>query len=152
MNTDTGHFSLTRTLPLTPERLWHILTDAKMREAWGAPAEGMLLEVETQDFRVGGLETHRCGPAEAPEFTVDTRWYRVDAPSDAVFTETVHAGGATIAATLVTYRVTPNEAGSRLDVAVAVSSFVGPEGMDEFQAGWEAGLANLEALAEKTGV
>lgn len=147
MTTDTGHFELTRTLPLTPDRLWHVLTDAKMREAWGAPGKGMVLTVETSNFQVGGLETHRCGPADAPEFTVSTRWYRIDAPNDAAFTETVHVGGDTIATTLVTYRVTAEGAESRLDVSVAVSSFVGPDADDEFKAGWEAGLSNLQALA-----
>lgn len=149
MTTDTGSFDLARDLPLTPDRLWHVVTDAKMRERWGAPGEGMVLEVDKTDFRVGGHEMHRCGPKEAPEFTVDTRWYRIEAPSDAVFTETVHADGMTMATTLVTYRITPQGSGARLDVHVAVSSFVGAEGMDEFRAGWEAGLTNLAALAER---
>jgi len=151
MSTDTGTFSLTRSLPLNPELLWHVLTDAKQREAWGAPGEGMVLEVTKTDLQVGGHESHRCGPADAPEFTVYTRWYRLDGPTDAVFTETVHAGGAAIATTLVTYLVTPEGAGARLDVAVAVSSFVGPDGLADFKQGWEAGLANLEALAAKMG-
>ncbi|WP_299613370.1 SRPBCC domain-containing protein [uncultured Tateyamaria sp.] len=149
MSTDTGHFELTRTLPMTPDKLWHVLTDAKMRETWGAPEEGMVLTMEVSDFRVGGSETHRCGPADAPDFTVDTRWYRIDAPHDAAFTETVHIGGDTIATTLVTYRLSAEGTGSRLDVAVAVSSFTGPDADGEFKAGWEAGLANLEALVAK---
>lgn len=151
MSTDTGSFALNRTFPLTPDRLWHVMTDARMRGTWNAPGPDMVLEVVRAGFEVGGQETHRCGPAEAPDFTVDTRWYRIDAPHDAVFTETVHAEGATMATTLVTYRLSPDGAGTRLDVAVAVSSFVGPEGLAEFQAGWEAGLTNLDALAAKLG-
>ena len=149
MSTDTGHFDLTRTLPLTPDRLWHLLTDGQMREIWGAPEEGMVLVMDTSDLRVGGFETHRCGPADNPDFTVDTRWYRIDGPHDAAFTETVNIGGAAIATTLVTYRVAAEGTGSRLDVSVAVSSFTGPDADGEFKAGWEAGLANLEALAIK---
>ncbi|MCB4380009.1 hypothetical protein FZX02_05975 [Synechococcus sp. MU1644] len=149
MTTDTGHFELTRTFPLTPDRLWHVLTDAEMRGTWNAPGEGMVMTLQTSDFRVGGLETHHSGPADAPEFTVDTRWYRIDGPHDAAFTETVNMGEGAIATTLVTYRITPDGAGSKLDVAVAVSSFAGPDADGEFKAGWEAGLANLEALAAK---
>lgn len=149
MTTDTGSFTLTRTLPLTPDRLWHVLTDAQMRESWGAPGDGMVLTMVRADLRVGGLETHRCGPAENPEFTVDTRWYRIDGPNDAVFTETVIIGGAAIATTLVTYRVTGTDTGAQLDITVAVSSFSGPDADDEFKAGWQAGLSNLEALAAK---
>lgn len=149
MSTDTGHFDLSRTMPLTPDRLWHLLTDARMRETWGAPEEGMVLVMESSDFRVGGHERHRCGPADTPDFTVDTRWYRIDGPHDAAFTETVNIGGAAIATTLVTYRVTPESSGSRLDVSVAVSSFTGPDADGEFKAGWEVGLSNLEALATR---
>jgi len=147
MTTDTGHFDMTRTFPLTPDRLWHLLTDPGMRERWGAPGEGMVMTAETSDLRVGGHERHRCGPADAPEFVVDTRWYRIDAPHDAAFTETVHIGADTIATTLVTYRVTADAQGSQLDVSVAVSSFVGPDADGEFEAGWHAGLTNLAALA-----
>ncbi|GGX59492.1 hypothetical protein GCM10007385_30850 [Tateyamaria omphalii] len=149
MTTDTGHFELTRTFPLTPDRLWHVLTDAEMRGTWNAPGEGMVMNLQTSDFRVGGLETHHAGPADTPEFTVDTRWYRIEGPHDAAFTETVNMGGAAIATTLVTYRISAEGDGTRLHVSVAVSSFAGQDADGEFKAGWEAGLANLEALAAK---
>lgn len=154
MTTDTGHFELTRAMPLAPDKLWHLLTDGEMREAWGAPEEGMVMVMvmDKSDFRVGGHETHRCGPADNPEFTVDTRWYRIDGPHDAAFTETVIIEGSAIATTLVTYRVAAEGTGSRLDVSVAVSSFTGPDADGDFKAGWEAGLSNLEALATKMAV
>ncbi|THH36077.1 hypothetical protein E4Z66_13540 [Aliishimia ponticola] len=149
MTTDTHQFDLHRSLPVPPERLWQLLTDAKLREQWGAPSEGTVLTVITSDLRVGAEERHRCGPADAPEFEVTTRWYRLDAPHDAVFTETVHVAGETIATSLVTYRVSPEAGGARLSVTVAVSSFVGPEAGAEFHSGWEAGLNNLAALAAR---
>lgn len=149
MTTDTGHFELTRTFPLTPDRLWHVLTDTEMRSTWNAPGEGMVMNLQTSDFRVGGLETHYAGPANNQEFTVDTRWYRIDGPHDAAFTETVNMGGTAIATTLVTYRIAAEGDGTHLHVSVAVSSFAGPDADGEFKAGWEAELANLEALAAK---
>lgn len=149
MNTDTGAFDLERTLPLAPEQLWHVLTDATMRERWGAPGADIIMKVVNADFTVGGIERHICGPADAPEFEVETRWYRIEAPSDAAFTETVEIGGGAIATTLVTYRIAPKDAGSQLFVHVAVSSFCGPDAALEFKEGWMGGLANLEALAEE---
>jgi len=149
MTTDTGAFELHHTFAITPDQLWHLLTDTRMREAWGAPSEDMVLHMEVEDLRVGGIERHRCGPKDAPEFEVETRWYRLDGPSDAAFTETVEIGGAAIATTLVTYRVAKTDAGSELFVHVAVSSFTGPDADGEFKQGWEGGLASLQALAAK---
>ncbi|ROU02466.1 SRPBCC domain-containing protein [Histidinibacterium lentulum] len=144
MTTDTDHFTLSRHLPLPPDRLWQVLTDARAREHWGAPTEGMVLSVEVTDLREGGLERHRCGPAEAPDFIVDTRWYRLDPPSLAVFTETLRFEGMTVGTSLVTYALTPQDGGTALDLAVSLSSFSGPEATADFRLGWEGGLANLD--------
>ena len=145
MTTDTDTFTFTRDMPLPPDRLWHLMTDAKAREAWGAPGDETL-DVVKAETRVGGIERHRCGPVENPEFEVETRWMRLEGPSDAVYTEQIEAGGMALGASLVTYNLAPKGTGTALAVTVAVSSFVGPEMMDEFRAGWEGGMANLDKL------
>ncbi|MEL7461844.1 MAG: SRPBCC domain-containing protein [Pseudomonadota bacterium] len=147
--TPTKTLDFTRDLPLDPDRLWPVLTEPEHRETWGAPEEGMVLTMENADTREGGRERHRCGPAEAPDFLVETRWYRLAAPDLAVFTETLFVGDDRIFTSLVTYSVTPEGTGSRLQVAVAVSSFTGPEAFDEIEQGWMGGLANLDALVER---
>jgi uncharacterized protein YndB with AHSA1/START domain len=146
MKTDTDTFTYTRDMPLSPDRMWHLITDAGMRERWGAPGDAVL-ETITADTRVGGVERHRCGPADNPEFEVETRWFHFDAPGHAVFTEQIEAGGMALGASLVTFRIEADGSGSKVAVTVAVSSFVGPEMIAEFQAGWDGGMANLEALA-----
>ena len=147
MPLDTNSFDLNRTLPLPPDRLWALLTDPKHRENWGTPSPEMVLEVEKSDLRVGGHERHRCGPAEAPMFFVDTRWYDLAGPERAVFTETLEFEGAAVGTSLVTYALTANGSGTDLAITVAVSSFTGPEALGEFKEGWEGGLASLEAYA-----
>lgn len=146
MTTDTDTFTFTRRMPLAPDRMWALMTDPKKREAWGAPGDEVL-ETLSADTRVGGTERHRCGPAENPEFEVETRWFHLDAPTNAVFTEQIEAGGMALGAALVTYRITPEDAGSQVAITVAASSFVGPEMIAEFRSGWEGGLANLDTLA-----
>ena len=144
MALDTGSFDMRRRLPLPPDRLWTLLTNPRHRERWGAPSEGTVLVMERDDLRVGGVERHRCGPEEAPEFRVETRWYHLASPERAVFTETVEAGGESLFTSLVTYLVEPTGGGSDFQVTVAVSSFVGPEALADVRAGWEGGLTNLE--------
>ncbi|MEM6305576.1 MAG: SRPBCC domain-containing protein [Pseudomonadota bacterium] len=146
MTTDTNHFTLTRDYPLPPEKMWHLMTDADMRSKWGAPEEGMILEVTANDLQVDGIEWHRCGPAENPEFEVETRWMRLDGPEHAVFTEMIQAGGARLGASLVTYRITADGSGSKVDIAVSASSFVGEGITEEIMQGWQGGIANLDKL------
>jgi len=150
--TDTKTLEFSRNLPLSPDRLWPLLTEAAHREKWGAPEEGMVLQVERADTREGGTERHRCGPADNPEFLIDTNWYRLAAPDLAVFTETLVMGEDRIFTSLVTYAVTASGDGATLDVTVAISSFVGDGAFDEVAQGWEGGLANLVAYAAKQGV
>ncbi|MBD3664054.1 SRPBCC domain-containing protein [Sulfitobacter aestuariivivens] len=146
MSTDTDTFTYARTYPLPSKRMWHLMTDPTMREKWGVPDDGMVMKVVTSDLRVGGVDHHRCGPADNPEFEVETRWYRLDGPSDAVFTETITAGGARLGASLVTYNIAGDGTGSTVKVTVAVSSFVGPDMIAEFNAGWTGGMESLDRL------
>ncbi|PJI92857.1 uncharacterized protein YndB with AHSA1/START domain [Yoonia maricola] len=148
MPLDTKSFDLHRTLPLSPAKLWELMTDAHHREKWGGPDDQTVLVVDVADVRVGGEDRHRCGPAEAPEFEVTTRWYDLTAPERAVFTETLIFGGEAVCTSLVTYNLEAAGKGTRLGVTVAVSSFSGPETLGEFQNGWDGGLTNLENYAQ----
>lgn len=149
MTLDTAHFQLERRFDISVDQLWHLLTDPHMRERWGAPEPGMVMTAVKEDLRVGGLEQHVAGDPANPDFEAATRWYRLDGPSDAVYTETISAQGTTFATSMITYRVAPEGSGSALAVDVLVSSFTGPETLNDFQKGWEGGLSNLQALAEE---
>jgi len=149
MSLDTKSFDMHRALPLSPDRLWDVLTDPKLREHWNGPDAQTMLVTETADLRVGGLDRHRFGPADAPEFVVDTRWYDLTQPIRAVFTETLIFGGATACTSLVTYSLEAAGKGTELSVTVAVSSFTGPETLEEVRHGWNGGLDNLALYAAK---
>lgn len=148
MALDTASFDMTRTLPLPPARLWEVITDAAHRASWASPETGMTLDVDAADVRVGGRDRHRYGPKDAPEFEVETHWYDLSGPDRAVFTETLIAGGAAICMSLVTYGLTAEGDGTVLEVTVAMSSFTGPDTLEEYRVGWEGGLSNLEAHAK----
>ncbi|MDX8347888.1 SRPBCC family protein [Cognatiyoonia sp. IB215446] len=147
MTLDTKSFDMHRTLPLSPAKLWEVLTDPKHREKWGGPDADTVLIVDRADLRVGGQDRHRCGPADAPEFVIDTRWYDLTAPDRAVFTETLVIGNEAMCTSLVTYALTAEGMGTRLSLTVAVSSFSGREALAEFQQSWQGGLDNLERYA-----
>lgn len=144
MTTDT--FTYTRDVALPPARMWPLLTTPEMRATWGAPDDGMTMHTVSSDVRVGGVDHQRCGPQDAPDFEQHTRWYHLEEPTNAVYTEVIEAGGMSLGASLVTMHLTPNGSGATLSVTVAVSSFVGPEMIAEFKGGWDGSMANLDRL------
>jgi uncharacterized protein YndB with AHSA1/START domain len=148
MTAPIATFRLTRTIAAEQDRLWHLLTDAKSREIWGGPSDDVVLVLDTTDLREGGQERHRCGPADNPEFTVDTHWYHIDTPTRACFTETVIAGGQRFGVSLVTYVLEPDGPVTTLTVDVAVASMTGEDMQDDFQTGWTSGLDRLERLIQ----
>ena len=146
--TDTTQFQFDRDIAAKPDRLWHLLMDPDARSAWGAPSDDHVLVVDSHDVRVGGTDTHRCGPKDNPEFEVETRWYHIDAPNRACFTENLVVGGKALSVSLVTYTVAASDKGAHLNVDVSVSSHIGPEMLDEYQAGWTSGFNRLMKLIE----
>ena len=138
-----GVVRLDRRFATTPERLWQVLTDPELRTRWGAPSDDAVLILTQSDLREGGQDHHRCGPKEAPEFEVWTRWYRLDAPTLACFTETIEAGGMIHATCLVTYMLGTEGAETTLGVDIAVSAFSGEEVIGDVEAGWTSALARL---------
>ena len=143
MPLDTKSFDLFRSLPLSPERMFNVLTQAKYRDAWNGPDADTPVETVSSDLRVGGEDLQRCGPADAPAFEVTTKWYHLAAPERVVYTETLFFGGEAACTSLVTYNLMPEGTGTALGITVAVSSFTGPETLPEVQQGWEGGLENL---------
>lgn len=143
---ETRTFRLTRDIATSPDKLWALLTDGKAREVWGGPSDDVVLVLDTEDFREGGQERHRCGPADAPEFTVDTHWYHIEAPAKACFTETVIAGGMRIGVSLVTYTLDAADTGSHLTIDVAVASMTGEDMVGDFEDGWNSGLDRLDRM------
>jgi uncharacterized protein YndB with AHSA1/START domain len=146
MTAPIATFRLTRTIAAAQDRLWHLLTDAKSREIWGGPSDDVVLVLDTTDLREGGQERHRCGPADNPEFTVDTHWYHIDTPTRACFTETVIAGGQRFGVSLVTYVLEADGPATTLTVDVAVASMTGEDMQADFHTGWTSGLDRLDSL------
>ena len=150
MTLATGQVRLERQFTVTPDRLWHLLTDPQARTAWGAPSDDDNLIMDAHDLREGGRDLHRCGPADNPAYTVETVWFRLQAPDLACFTETVDAEGMRIATSLVTYGIAPMASGTSLIVDVYVSSFVGPEALADFETGWTSALGRLRAIIDQS--
>lgn len=149
MTFTNAHLTLNRTINTSPDRLFHLLTDPKTREVWGAPGEDTVLTMEISDLREGGQERHRCGPKDAPEFVIETNWYKIAAPHAACYTETLVIGGERIFTSLVTYHLNGEAKPVDLTVEVAITGFVPGEDMrPDVEEGWTSALQKITKLAE----
>ena len=141
-----AHFQLIRSVNVPRDRLWSLLTDPKAREVWGGPSDDAVLVLDKADLREGGQERHRCGPADNPEFVVDTHWYHLAAPDLACFTETISAGGTRFAVTLVRYTLSASNGGTTLTVDVGLAPLTDGDMLSDFRQGWTSGLDRLKRL------
>lgn len=142
--------TLTQHIAAPPARVFALMTDPAARAQWGAPdAEtAAQMEIEHADIRPGGREVARCGPAEAPEFTVTADFHVIDAPTCLLMTETIAAGGALQSVALVSQVLTAGDAGStNLTVTLQIASLADDSLFAEVQDGWRFALAALATMA-----
>lgn len=149
---DFDTITLTRDIACPPDRLFHLLTDRKARETWGAPGEGIVVIIDAFDMRPGGREVSRCGPAENPEFKVVSDFHVIDAPHRLICTESLDFGQGPASVSLITQTVAAGGKGSLLTVTLQIASLIGPDMAADYRTGWNGGLDNLTRLAEQETV
>ena len=76
---------------------------------------------------------------------METRWYQLNGPDAACFTETLVFGGARATTALVTYQLSDGPAATDLRATIAITSFDGAEALAEGEAGWASAMDRLEA-------
>ena len=139
---------LERQLRHPPSAVFTAYADVDQRVAWTAPSDDEVVIFESDDFRVGGLDQFLCGPRTAPDFVGTTRYDHIIDNELIVFTERLVHGDQLLAMSLVTWDLTPSEAGTTLVVTDQVTSLAGQGPIDGSREGY---AAILERLATHLG-
>lgn len=132
---------LERTYPVAPARLFAAWASAEARLAWSAP-EGAQLVFDQEDFRPGGVERSRCGPAGNLIFALESRYIDIRQDRLIHWLETCRNGETLLAACLLTVEITAAPGGARLVLTDQVTAFEA-EMIAGNRAGWSAVLDNL---------
>ena len=135
-----------RRFDCSPARLFEAYADTGQRAAWSAPGADAVVEIERSDLRPGGTERARCGGRGDLRWTLDTTYHVVEPDRTIAFTEVLTEGGRVLTVALVTFAISSDGAGCRLDLTDQVTSFVGPDGVTGHRQGYEAALANLDQM------
>ena len=131
--------------------LWQAWTAPAARAIWASPAPEVTVEFLEADTRVGGREISLCKVKGQPDIRVEGGWLDLQPCARSVGYEMVLSAGKAHSAALITADFMEHGAGSRVVVTVQISSLA--EDMAQgYQQGFDAGMDNLAAVAERTMV
>ena len=141
-NVTHATFTLERSYPAPPARVFAAWADPAAKARWFTPGPGSGHEL---DFRVGGREVATGGPEGGPLMTFETLYRDIVTEQRIVYTSTLSAGADLMTVSLTTVEFTPGEGGGTRLVLTEQGAFL--DGQE--QPAWrEQGTSDqLEALA-----
>ncbi|MEM8752735.1 MAG: SRPBCC family protein [Pseudomonadota bacterium] len=134
-----------RVFAVTPERAFRAFADETERAKWEAPGEGWESEHYSHDFRPGGAELMRFGPAGDPRYEGVGVYADIVENRRIVSMMTMKESGRPISASVMTYMFDADPRGVRLTVTDQTAYFDGSETPSSRQEGWTAILDGLSA-------
>jgi uncharacterized protein YndB with AHSA1/START domain len=121
MSTPVVHasFSIERTYPVAPARVFHAFADPETKRRWFVEADGFEVDSYTSDFQVGGREESRFqfkGNEQVPPAPMgnDTIYMDIVPDERLVIAYAMTMAGRPFSASLATIEFEPVAAGTRL--------------------------------------
>ena len=107
-STEHGTFTLNRTYPVPPDRVFAAWSSQEAKARWfGAPDYEL-------DFRVGGTEINRGGPPGGPVYTYEATYRDIVPAERIVYGYVMHADDTLISVSVTTVEFAPAPSGTTL--------------------------------------
>jgi uncharacterized protein YndB with AHSA1/START domain len=119
------------------------------RAVWAPPAPGVTVEFLESDARIGGREISICRFPGTPDVHVEAGWLQLLPDRVTVNYEVVSSQGAIDSVALVTAQFSGDAEASKVEVTVQLSSQA-QDMAAGYSQGFDAGIANLTGVAERT--
>lgn len=129
--------------------LYHAWIAPAARAVWAPPAPGVTVEFLESDARVGGREVSICRFPGTPDVHVEAGWLQLVPDRVTVNYEVVSSQGAIDSVALVTARFSGDAKASKVVLTVQLSSQA-QDMVAGYTQGFDAGIANLTGVAERT--
>lgn len=131
--------------------LWHAWAAPAARAVWAPPAPDVTVEFIEADTRVGGREISVCKVDGQPDIRVEGVWLDLQPEQRSVNSEMIFCEGDALSAALITAEFHGDDSGSHIQTTVQLSS-LDADMAAGYQQGFDAGLDNLAAVADRTMV
>ena len=137
-----GTFTIERTFPSAPERVFAAFADPAKKRRWFAESPGFIVDAFAADFRVGGAERSRfrfTAGAPLEEGTPcenDTQYQDIVQNRRIVVTYTMTVGGKRISSSQATVELLPAGKGTGLVFTEQAAFFEGADGAKAREQGW----------------
>ena len=141
-------FTVERSYPKAPERVFAAFADATKKRLWYAEGDHHNVEEYTLDFRVGGAEKLRSRLKEGTPFPgavifYDNRFEDIVPNERIVMTSTMTFADKRVSSTLVTIELLETDAGTDMTFTHQGAFFPGSDGPQIREAGWRKILDRL---------
>jgi uncharacterized protein YndB with AHSA1/START domain len=104
-------FTIERTYPAAPARVYAAWADAEAKAQWFGPSES---DDRQLDFRVGGSERFVAGGPSGARYMYDARYHEIVPEQRIVYAFTMDRGDTRISSSLATVEIEPAGEGARL--------------------------------------
>jgi len=140
-------FEIERNFSVAPQKVFAAFADPAKKLRWFREEDNSVTEQFEMDFRVGGRERTRfrikSGPVEGVICTNDTTYQDIVPDSRIVLAYTMTLGDRRISASLATFEMLADGAGTRLLFTEQAAFFEGSDGPEMRREGWRLLLERL---------
>jgi uncharacterized protein YndB with AHSA1/START domain len=125
-----------------PNKVFKALSNPQKKEIWSTPNENKLLFLKS-DFKVGGVETFKCGPIGSMNFKGTVYYLDIIKNERIIYSETVYYKKDKLATALITTELIKNNRFSIVNMTIQVVSYCGDEMLKGYETGYKSSLNNL---------
>jgi uncharacterized protein YndB with AHSA1/START domain len=138
-------FAIERRYTAAPARVFAAWSRAEAKLRWFFCNPDWPVADYALDFREGGFERVRTGPAGGPVHACDARYHEIVENARIVYAYEMRVGDRWLSVSLVTVEFQPQGGGTRMLFTEQGAYFDGPEAAREREHGTAIGLDNLDA-------
>ena len=135
---------IARTYKASPARVFAAWESVEARLRWSKPYPTTGLVYEAHDFRVGGKDIARCGPADDMRFRAEVHYLDIVPGKRLIFSERIsEAGNPPLATSMITVEFRAKGADTHQVVTMQIAALDGSDMVEGYKEGWEPTLDNL---------
>jgi uncharacterized protein YndB with AHSA1/START domain len=134
---------LERTYKASPARVFAAWESLEARLRWSKPSAGTGLVYDAHDFRVGGKDIVRCGPADDMRFHAEVYYLDIVPAARLIFSERISEAGKPMATSMITVEFNTEGQDTHQVVTMQVAALDGSDMVEGYKEGWGPTLDNL---------